>query len=92
MRLPERLAGRRVLAIERRAKYLLWRLEGGETLLLHLGGIGDQSPDRHQRGDRGEDREQPIEGHAGRDHRDVVSADLLPYAKQNVAPSQRGDL
>lgn len=39
-RLPERLAGRRVLAIERRAKYLLWRLEGAETLLLHLGMSG----------------------------------------------------
>jgi formamidopyrimidine-DNA glycosylase len=40
LRLGERLAGRRVLAIERRAKYLLWRLEGDETLLLHLGMSG----------------------------------------------------
>jgi formamidopyrimidine-DNA glycosylase len=29
-----------VLGIDRRAKYLLWRLEGGETLLMHLGMSG----------------------------------------------------
>ena len=35
-----RLAGRRIEAIGRRAKYLLWRLEGGETLIAHLGMSG----------------------------------------------------
>ena len=39
-RLAERLAGRRVGALGRRAKYLLVRLDGGETLLVHLGMSG----------------------------------------------------
>lgn len=39
-RLPQRLEGRRVEALERRAKYMLWRLEGGETLVVHLGMSG----------------------------------------------------
>lgn len=42
--LPEgmaaRLTGRRVLALRRRSKYLLADLEGGETLLVHLGMSG----------------------------------------------------
>ena len=36
----KRLEGQRVEALERRAKYLLMRLESGETLLLHLGMSG----------------------------------------------------
>jgi formamidopyrimidine-DNA glycosylase len=36
----ERLAGRRVLDLRRRAKYLLADLEGGETLVMHLGMSG----------------------------------------------------
>jgi formamidopyrimidine-DNA glycosylase len=36
----ERLAGRRIEALTRRAKYLLARLEGGETLIAHLGMSG----------------------------------------------------
>src|SRR5579863_762756 len=35
-----RLTGRRVLALGRRAKYLLAGLEGGETLIMHLGMSG----------------------------------------------------
>ncbi|MFO1401768.1 MAG: bifunctional DNA-formamidopyrimidine glycosylase/DNA-(apurinic or apyrimidinic site) lyase [Steroidobacteraceae bacterium] len=38
-RLPRRLRGQRVLRVERRAKYLLLRLEAG-TLILHLGMSG----------------------------------------------------
>ena len=38
--LPTRVAGRRVLGVDRRAKYLLLRLEGGLTLILHLGMSG----------------------------------------------------
>ena len=37
--LPQRLRGRRVHAVHRRAKYLLFRLDG-DTLLLHLGMSG----------------------------------------------------
>jgi len=39
-RMAERLAGRRVERIDRRAKYLLLRLAGDETLLVHLGMSG----------------------------------------------------
>jgi formamidopyrimidine-DNA glycosylase len=39
-RLAERLAGRRVAALRRRSKYLLGDLDGGETLILHLGMSG----------------------------------------------------
>jgi len=39
-RLAERLAGRRVAALGRRSKYLLAELDGGETLILHLGMSG----------------------------------------------------
>lgn len=37
--LPQRLRGRQVSAVDRRAKYLLFRLDG-DTLLLHLGMSG----------------------------------------------------
>ncbi|MFM2423433.1 MAG: hypothetical protein RL291_1963, partial [Pseudomonadota bacterium] len=36
----QRLVGRRVQALDRRAKYLLARLDNGETLLMHLGMSG----------------------------------------------------
>ncbi len=39
-RLAERLAGRRVAALGRRSKYLLAELDGGETLIVHLGMSG----------------------------------------------------
>lgn len=39
-RFAERLEGRKVETIARRAKYLLARLDSGETLLLHLGMSG----------------------------------------------------
>jgi formamidopyrimidine-DNA glycosylase len=38
--LAARLAGRRVLSFRRRAKFILMRLEGGESLLIHLGMSG----------------------------------------------------
>lgn len=39
-RFSERLAGRRVLSVGRRSKYLLWEIEGDEMLLAHLGMSG----------------------------------------------------
>ena len=39
-RLPERLRGRRVARIGRRAKFLLFELDDGEVLILHLGMSG----------------------------------------------------
>lgn len=38
--LESRLAGRRIESLERRAKYLLWHLSGGESLITHLGMSG----------------------------------------------------
>ena len=39
-RFAQRLTGQRVLALTRRAKYLLASLSSGETLLMHLGMSG----------------------------------------------------
>jgi len=48
-RFAERLTGRRVLELTRRAKYLLAGLDNGETLVMHLGMSGSF---RVERGDR----------------------------------------
>ena len=42
----ERLSGRKVEALDRRAKYLLARLDDGEVLVMHLGMTGHFSIDR----------------------------------------------
>jgi formamidopyrimidine-DNA glycosylase len=42
----KRLSGRKVEALDRRAKYLLARLDGGEVLVMHLGMTGRFSIDR----------------------------------------------
>ena len=39
-RFAEQVEGRRIEAIDRRAKYLLFRLDGGQTLIVHLGMSG----------------------------------------------------
>ena len=39
-RFADRLAGQCILALRRRAKYLLAELSGGETLIMHLGMSG----------------------------------------------------
>jgi formamidopyrimidine-DNA glycosylase len=46
-----RLAGERVVAVERRGKYLLMRLEGGEVLVVHLRMTGSfrYEPASHER-------------------------------------------
>lgn len=53
-RLPQRLKGQKVAAIDRRAKYIQIHLEGGLVLLLHLGmsgrmviGTRDAAPQKH---------------------------------------------
>jgi formamidopyrimidine-DNA glycosylase len=45
-RFAERLSGRKVEALDRRAKYLLARLDDGEVLVMHLGMTGRFSIDR----------------------------------------------
>jgi formamidopyrimidine-DNA glycosylase len=47
----ERLSGRTVEALDRRAKYLLARLDNGEVLVMHLGMTGSFSVD-HANGER----------------------------------------
>jgi len=39
-RFPERMAGRRILSLGRRAKYILMHLDGDEVLVAHLGMTG----------------------------------------------------
>ena len=46
-RFAQRLTGRKVLALTRRAKYLLAELEDGETLVIHLGMSGRMSVYAH---------------------------------------------
>ena len=46
MRFGERLSGRTVKALDRRAKYLLARLDDGEVLVMHLGMTGRFRIDR----------------------------------------------
>lgn len=48
-RFAERLAGRKVERLERRAKYLVARLEGGDNLVMHLGMTGRFSIERGTR-------------------------------------------
>ncbi len=38
--LPSRVDGKRIIAVRRRAKYLIFQLESGDSLLLHLGMSG----------------------------------------------------
>ncbi len=50
-RCAERLEGRVVEAVDRRAKYLLARLDDGEVLIMHLGMTGRFSIDKANGGD-----------------------------------------
>jgi formamidopyrimidine-DNA glycosylase len=47
--LAQRLTGRRVLSLERRAKYLLWHLSSGESLISHLGMSGSFRVESHEK-------------------------------------------
>ncbi len=47
-RFAERLEGRRVLALRRRAKYLLADLDSGETLVMHMGMSGSFRVERER--------------------------------------------
>lgn len=54
----KRLTGRKVEALDRRAKYLLARLDNGEVLVMHLGMTGRfrvESPSRNRRSSAKED-------------------------------------
>ena len=50
-RMADRLTGARVIALRRRSKYMLWDLETGETLIVHLGMSGRVMISGHLAGD-----------------------------------------
>ena len=56
------VAGRRISGIDRRAKFLLFRLEGGLTLLGHLGMSGQISYWDHRKPDSGSFVVSPLTG------------------------------
>jgi formamidopyrimidine-DNA glycosylase len=49
-RFAERLSGRVVTALGRRSKYMLWHLDSGETVIVHLGMSGRMTIAREDRG------------------------------------------
>lgn len=77
-RFRERLEGRTVEALERRAKYLLARLSSGETLLMHLGMSGrftihwPEENGGERPGDRHEDKPGDFHHPAGGEKHDHV--------------------
>jgi formamidopyrimidine-DNA glycosylase len=62
-RFAERLAGRRVDALDRRAKYLLARLDDGEVLVMHLGMTGRFSIDHANGAQRPTGMKKPLPKH-----------------------------
>jgi formamidopyrimidine-DNA glycosylase len=56
------LAGRRILGLRRRAKFLLFDLEGAKTLLIHLGMSGQVSYWDHRKPDSDRFRVSPLTG------------------------------
>lgn len=54
-------------------------------------GIGEDAVDRHERGNRGEDRQEAVVGHAGGERENAVLADVAVDAPGDVLPAPRGD-
>jgi formamidopyrimidine-DNA glycosylase len=67
-RFRQRIEGQMLLAMRRRAKYLLADLEGGETLIMHLGMTGrfiiEDQRGRHEQGEF----EREVKRHEAHDH------------------------
>ncbi|HTB21076.1 MAG TPA: bifunctional DNA-formamidopyrimidine glycosylase/DNA-(apurinic or apyrimidinic site) lyase [bacterium] len=61
-RFESQIKGRRIEALERRAKFLLFRLSGDKTLLVHLGMSGQLSYWDHSREDSGRFVVSPLTG------------------------------
>ena len=93
-RFVQRLTGQRVLALSRRAKYLLAALSSGETLLMHLGMSGSFRTERDGRGGRAAKRTASDSLH---DHvvfhmssgRRVVFNDPRRFGVMDLVPTQR---
>jgi formamidopyrimidine-DNA glycosylase len=84
-RFGERLAGRTVEALDRRAKYLLARLDDGEVLVMHLGMTGNFSID-HANGHY----TSPSRG--GRAAHPAGWADTAPLTPTGFAPAREATL
>lgn len=100
-----RLTGQRILSVSRRAKYLLWALSGGETLVVHLGmtgrfSVGGVSPGLFYRA-ASEVPHRHVDLHvrtaAGEEHHVAYAdprrfgyMDLIPSADLDASPWFRG--
>ena len=90
---PTRLTGARVIGFRRRAKYILMRLDGGDSVLLHLGMSGRMlhPAARRQRAGRCTStwRWRPTTAGGSRfvDPRRFGSIDLVPTARRGRAPA-----
>lgn len=62
-RFGERLSGRRIEALDRRAKYLLARLDDGKVLVMHLGMTGRFSVDQNGRLGQFAHEQKPVPKH-----------------------------
>ena len=77
-RFAERLAGRRIESLSRRAKYLLAALDSGETLIMHLGMSGSFRIERE-----GEGEDAPGDFHFARSKR--AAHDHVVFSLSNGA-------
>ena len=89
-RFAERLTGRKVERLDRRAKYILVHLDGGEVLVIHLGMTGRFSVTLSQRSERSTGVPSPLvgEGQGGGDCR--TSAVGIPPTP-NPSPQGGGE-
>jgi formamidopyrimidine-DNA glycosylase len=86
-----RLSGRKVKALDRRAKYLLARLDDGEVLVMHLGMTGRFSIARGNGGTRAKiPKHEHIEFHLG-DGTAVRYADARRFGYMDLIPARTLD-
>src|SRR6187397_61120 len=88
-RFAERLTGRKVERLDRRAKYILVHLDGGEVLVIHLGMTGRFSVTLSQRSERSTGVPSPLvgEGQGGGDCRtSAVGIPPTPTHKGEGSP------
>ena len=92
--LPNRIDGARIVAVERRAKYLLFRLDSGDTLLLHLGMSGSlRVLPADTPAFSAKDRVQQIHGrqrHVGRRYRQYLLNRGHGLEQENAGPDGAG--
>ncbi len=97
-RFAERLEGRRVLALRRRAKYLLADLDSGETLVMHMGMSGSFQVDHPPRPELVEGRSsshglpsaierpsRPLRGSSGRGQPSAIAEAAFQQARSKDA-------